>query len=91
MKIKTTVNVQKEIDVEIKTPYFCRSENGRVFYKVLNEEGHNIIVKTYGFSTSIEFSTTFYDNLIFAEDNTEIEETEFNEAFEKAMNILKNK
>lgn len=91
MKIKTTVNVQKEIDVEIKTPYFCRSENGCVFYKVLNEEGHNISVTIYGFSTRIEFSEMLYESQVFAGDNTEIEESEFNEAFEQALEILKNK
>lgn len=91
MKIKTKVNVQKEIEVEIKLPYFCKSESGFAFCKVLNEEGHNIRVETYSFSTSIEFSEFLNEGLIFAENNIEIEENEFNEAFEQALETLKNK
>lgn len=91
MKIKQKVKVIKEIDVEIKTPYFCKSENGCVFYKVLNEKRHNIRVVTYGFATSIEFSEILNEGLIFAGSNTEIKENEFNEAFEQALETLKNK
>lgn len=91
MKIKQLVKVIKEIDVEVKTPYFCKSEKGFAFYKVLNEEGHNIRVETYSFSTSIEFSEFLNEGLIFAEGNTEIEENEFNGAFNQALETLKNK
>lgn len=91
IKIKTMINVQKEVDVEIKLPYFCKSENGEVFYKVLNEDGHNIRVSTYDFIAGIEFSILLNEKLIFAEGNIEIEESEFNEAFEYAMKFLKNK
>jgi hypothetical protein len=91
MKIGKKINVQKEIDIEIKTPYFTKSANGRVFYKILNEEGHNIRVSTYGFSTSIEFSKTLNEYLIFAQDNIEIKESEFNEAFDYAIKTLKKK
>lgn len=91
LKIKTMINVQKEVDVEIKLPYFCKIESGKVFYKVLDEAGNNIRVSIYSFKTEIEFSEIFYDNLIFAEGSTEIEESEFNEAFEHAIEILKNK
>lgn len=91
MKIKTKVNVLKEVEVEIKIPYFCKSANGLVFYKVLNEDGHNIEVKTYDFATSIEFSKMLNKSLVFTEDNIEIEESEFNEAFERALETLKNK
>lgn len=91
MKIKQKVKVIKEIDVEVKTPYFCKSKNGFSFYKVLNEKGHNIRVVTYDFSTSIEFSEMLNEGLIFAGSNTEIEENEFNEAFKQALETLKNK
>lgn len=91
LKIKTKVNVVKEIEVEIKLPYFCKSENGSVFYKVLNEDGDNIRVVTYSFSTSIVFENTLNEYLVFAKGNTEIEENEFNEAFEQVLEILKNK
>lgn len=91
MKIRKKVNVVKEIEVDIKLPYFCKSKNGSVFYKVLNEEGHNMRVATYGFSTSIEFSEILNEGLVFEEGNIEIEENEFNEAFEQALETLKNK
>lgn len=91
MKIKKKINVQKEIDVEIKIPFFTKSENGRVFYKILNEEGHNICVLTYEFSTSIEFKNWLNEYQIFAQDNIEIEESEFNEAFDYAMKTLNEK
>lgn len=91
MKIKTKVNVVKEIEVEIKLPYFCKTANGCVFYKLLNEEGHNMRVATYNFATSIEFSETLNGAIIFAEANIEIDENEFNEAFERVLETLKNK
>lgn len=85
MKIKT--KVFKEVDIEVKLPYFCKSKNERVFYKVLNEKGHNIEVKIYGFATSIEFSTTLNENLVFVE-YIKIEEGEFNLASAKVMATL---
>ena len=91
MKIRKKVNVVKEIEVDIKLPYFCKNENGCVFFKILNEEGHIIRVATYEFATSIEFSQMLNEYLVFAEGNTEIEENEFNEAFEQALETLKNK
>lgn len=91
MKIKKKVEVIKEIDVEVKLPYFCKSKNGRVFFKILNEEGHTIRVATYTFETSIEFSKLLNEGLIFTENNIEIEENEFNEAFNQALETLKNK
>lgn len=91
MKIKQKVKVIKEIDVEVKTPYFCKSQSGLMFYKILNEEGHTIRVSNYSFSVSIEFSKLLNELMIFAENNIEIEENEFNEAFEQALETLKNK
>lgn len=91
MKIKQKVNVVKEIEVDIKLPYFCKLENGCVFYKLLNEDGHYIQVSTYSFSTSVEASEIPNIGIIFAENNIEIEENEFNEAFEKTVEILINK
>lgn len=91
MKIKTKVNVVKEIEVDIKIPYFCKSENGCVFYKVLNEEGHTIRVVNYSFSKSVDYSEIFNERLVFEWGNIEIKEGEFNEAFEQVLEALKIK
>lgn len=85
---KTKVNVVKEVEVEMELPYFCKSENE---HKALNADGHTIIVKTYRFATSIEFSETLNEGLVFEEGYIEIEESEFNEAFKDAVEFLASK
>lgn len=91
MKIKTKINLQKEIEVEIKIPYFCKSGNGRVFYKVMNKQGHFITINTYDFIRKVEFLTYLNELTVFSDGNVEITEEEFNKVFDDTLEFLKNK
>lgn len=91
MKIKKTVTVTKrvDVDVEISTPYFCKSENGRVFYKIINEQGNFITVTTYDFSKGVDFQRDLNEYVVLRDSNVEITEEEFNKVLNEVLDFLR--
>ena len=78
-----TETIRKEVEVNL--PYFSRSENGKVFYKVLSAD-RMVRVNLYDFHTAVEYTGSV--ELALASDCVGCLESEFDTAFAEAMSKL---
>lgn len=75
-------------NIKVKLPYYAKSNNNKLFYKVLSKE-EVIQVELYNFSTSISFNNSI--GLAFSKDVEICNEYEFKEAYDKALIFINNK
>lgn len=83
MKIQAVIKSEQTIEKEISLPYFCKVEDG-FFIKVLTEE-RIILVKMHSLWCQIILYELLSGHSGDISKGQEITETEFNEAYHKAL------
>ena len=83
--LKKTVTETIRKEVEVNLPYFSKSKNEKVFYKVLSSD-RMLKVSLYDFHTTIEYTGVL--ELAFDSDCDECQSLDFSEAYVKAMSII---
>jgi hypothetical protein len=77
LQFKYKKNTSSDIEVSVKTPYYSKDENDKVFYKVLNSQGDYIQVNTYSFNTGVNFRSFDFVSSIPFDDTVEATEEDF--------------
>lgn len=85
-KIKKIIQIEKTIEVNL--PYIVKSRLEKVFYKVVSEN-EMLVVSNYNSHKTIE--ATDLITIAFNDNNVPATEEEFNEAYNKVMQDIKEK